>query len=71
MKDQLIKSLEQEKEKLRKGQPSVFSVHYNNKTVPQEQIQNLIDHLSSQSSSNIKILNPQNNKYLEESFKRS
>ena len=63
LKDQLIQSLEQEKEKLRRGQPSVFSVHYNNKTVPQEQIQDLIDYLSSQSSSNIKIKNPQNNRF--------
>ena len=63
MKDQLIKSLEQEKDKLRRGQPSVFSVHYNNKTVPQEQIQELINYLSSQSISNIKIKNPQNNRF--------
>ena len=63
LKDQLIKSLQQEKDKLRKGQPSVFSVHYNNETIPQEQIQNLINYLSSQSSSNIKIKNPQNNRF--------
>ena len=34
-----------------------------NGTIPQEQIQNLINYLSSQSSSNIKIKNPQNNRF--------
>ena len=63
VKDQLIKTLEQEKEKLRRGQPSVFSVQYNNQSVPQEQIQDLINYLSSQSVSTIKVLNPQNNRY--------
>ena len=61
LKDRQIKTLEDQKKNT--SNSSEFYVKWQDKYYGKEHIQELVDYLSSQSSSNIRIYHPQSQKY--------